>query len=259
VNTIAKWAAVFAMLACPIAALAQAVTYDFTGTIITGPTANSYATAPSGIYAGDTGTVSGTYTFDLAYNNPALVPGTFGMAGGDALNATGTNPNLPQPQTAPGNVFSTTLVGTSAGDAGLSYTTAAPQGQYSSISGVQATLSFGVEYYGNPQYIASESNYANSLIGTDSALSIAGPSCDCPNPPVGFTSAGLPVIVSGLTYTGSVATSVNDMPNSLYFDVTSLTPATTSAPEIDPETAGSALTLLAGFAALMRGRRRVAV
>jgi hypothetical protein len=32
----------------------------------------------------------------------------------------------------------------------------------------------------------------------------------------------------------------------------------TAAPEIDPATAGSALTLLAGFAAMMRGRKRIA-
>jgi hypothetical protein len=38
----------------------------------------------------------------------------------------------------------------------------------------------------------------------------------------------------------------------------SWTVAGASAPEIDPATAGSALTLLAGFAAMMRGRRRAA-
>jgi hypothetical protein len=38
----------------------------------------------------------------------------------------------------------------------------------------------------------------------------------------------------------------------------SWTVAGVSAPEIDPATAGSALTLLAGFAAMMRGRRRAA-
>jgi hypothetical protein len=243
VNTIAKWVAVSALLACPIAANAQAVTYDFTGTIITG----------SGIYTGDTGTVSGTYTFDFAYNNPALASGTFSTAtGGNAENETGTNFTTPPPQTAPGLVFSSTLVGTSGGDVGLAYSSTV--GAFSSGSRVLADPT--ADSAGAQQYSALEANYQTPLSGTGSSLGITGPTCDCQNP-LGFSAAGLPVFVSGLTYTGSVGTSVNDAQFGLSFDITSLTPATTAAPEIDPAAAGSALTLLAGFAAMMRGRRRV--
>jgi hypothetical protein len=253
VNTIAKWVAVFTLLACPIAANAQAVTYDFTGTIITGPGPNLYVTGPpTGFYAGDTGTVSGTYTFDFAYNNPALASGAFSTAtGGNVENDTGTNPNIVTPQTAPGNVFSSTLVGTSAGDVGLSYSTTLAT--FWSNSSVEANpLS---SWTGSPQYDASEGNSQTALSGTESALLIVGPVQGYPNP-LGFSSSGLPVFVSGLSYAGVVASS--DGPSELYFAITSLTPAAMAAPEIDPGTAASALTLLAGFVAMMRGRRLVA-
>jgi hypothetical protein len=253
VHTIAKWIAVSALLACPLAANAQAVTYDFMATIITEPPPVGYPTAPDGNYTGYAGTVSGTYTFDFAYNNPALASGTFStVTGGNAVNLTGTNP-APQPQTTPGNVFSSTLVGTSAGDVGLSYSSTL--GTFSSFSVVQANPS--ANYPGAPQYNALESNYQTTLSGTESGLVITEPICDCQNP-LGFSASGLPVFVSGLTYIGSVATIVNDGSSSLYFDITSLTSETTAAPEIDPAAAGSALTLLAGCVAMMRGRRRVA-
>jgi hypothetical protein len=255
VNTIAKWVAVFALLACPMAVDATAVTFDFTGTIITGLAVNDYAGPPTGIYAGDTGTVSGTFAFDFANENPAQSSGTIATTTGWSVeNWTGTNQS--GPQTAPGNVFSTTLVGTGAGDVGLSYSTAVPP-PFWGISGVQADLSFDEQYFGSPQYIAQEGNYPTSVSGTQSAFLITGPILGYQGP-VGFSSSGLPVFVSGLTYTGFVAMAGNGTSNGVYFDITSLTPATTVAPEIDPGTAESGLTLLAGLAALVGGRRRAA-
>jgi hypothetical protein len=58
------------------------------------------------------------------------------------------------------------------------------------------------------------------------------------------------------TYTGPTCVSYLTAANSTagMWSVSS-----TATPEIDPGTAGTALTLLAGFAAIMRGRRRIAV
>jgi hypothetical protein len=148
---VARWVAVSALLACPIAANAQAVTYDFTGTIITGPAANGYAGGPTGGYAADTGSVAGTFTFDFANANPAQSSGTVATAPAWGVeNWTGTNQT--GPQSVPGNVFATTLVGTSAGDAGLSYSTASPPSSYWSVSGVQSNVT--PNYTGAPQYTA---------------------------------------------------------------------------------------------------------
>jgi hypothetical protein len=230
-----------------------AVTYEFTGTIITALAANDFAGPPTGLFAGDTGTVSGTFTFDFANANPALST-SVSTTGFHVENWSGTGPGSPQPQTAPGNVFSTTLVGTSAGDVGLSYSTSSP-GTYESSSYVDARS--GTNYSGSQLYLAAEANRPDSENGTQSAFFITAPLSDL-DPPVSFSSSGLPVFVPDLTYSGSVSTVVNGTPSALYFDVTSLAVAPMRAPEIDPVSAGSALTLLAGFAAIIRGRRRVA-
>lgn len=60
---------------------------------------------------------------------------------------------------------------------------------------------------------------------------------------------------TGPTYTGRTCISYLTASNST---AGKWTVTSTAAPEIDPGTAGSALTLLAGFAAMVRGRRRVA-
>ncbi len=62
-----------AALAVPIAANAEAVTYDFTGVVANGTTF-------PGISIGST--VTGTYTFDYSYTNPAQSTGTVGSSAG---------------------------------------------------------------------------------------------------------------------------------------------------------------------------------
>ena len=62
-----------AALAVPIAANAEAVTYDFTGVVANGTTF-------PGISIGST--VTRTYTFDYSYTNPAQSTGTVGSSAG---------------------------------------------------------------------------------------------------------------------------------------------------------------------------------
>jgi len=110
-KTIATWLTALMLLAGPVAAHADAVTYDFVGTVIN--SGGSYSSAAIG------STVTGTYTFNFANENPAQSSGTIGMINdisgwsSQAFGGTEYGNALPT-----GLVFSTTLSGS-----GFSYST----------------------------------------------------------------------------------------------------------------------------------------
>jgi len=202
------------LLAAPLAAISQkSVTYDFAGTVLTEYGASGYGAPPTGIYANDTGTLSGTFSFTFSNANPVDTVGTISNTSPWVIgNYTGS---IFGSQIAPGLVFSITLDGTSFGDLGLTYASALPAA-YESISGIQFN---GVS--SQPlQYTAQEGNWdISNLPGYQSGLLILS---TLPGNTVGLLPDGLPVFRSDLTYLGFIATGNNGVSNVLYFTITSL-------------------------------------
>lgn len=155
------WLITAVLAAAPLAAYADSVTYDFTGTV----------TSSTGNFAVATGTtVSGTYTID--FDNATNTTGTVGSASGfTSSEATGSFYG-----SAPSNayVFSDTV------NAGaFSYSTPAP-GAYQSKSNVQGSNS------GNT-YAGFEQQNPTAIAGGDSGFTIANGSS------AAYGSDGLPL------------------------------------------------------------------
>jgi hypothetical protein len=225
---------VFVSLAALIssaAASAQEATYDFTGTV----TASNIGSIASGI------TVTGTYTINFGnadyssdgYSDNGIgvsQPWYRGVAGGVA------DPNHPVPT---GAVFSSTVT------AGL-VTFGGPLSTIGSFS----TIKGGVG--GNYNYWGDDIEYTSSSSFTESSFSLVD------NTTAAFTSDGLPVLNATSVGTGAISygTSLGAATTpELSYSIKSLTRA--SAPEIDPVSAASGLTLLLGGLAVLRGRRKV--
>jgi hypothetical protein len=213
---------------------AQQVTYDFTGTI----TSSDFGSITAGT------TVTGTYTFNLGNADPNLSSNNPGgqlwnreVAGGTAYSS------LNEPAQTGSVVSSSVTVGTPT-------TTTFVNSGLSALgneSGVLSSAAF---------YLAAVTDYTSTSSYVTSNLSLI----DVTDPFVGST--GLPVFGMNTVGTGEIEFVSNFTPGSssfnerqLDYSITSLSRA--SAPEINPASAASGLTLLLGALAVLRGRRKV--
>jgi hypothetical protein len=229
------WVAI-AAVAASAAATAQQATYDFTGTV----TSSSFASLTIGM------TITGTYTINLgnadlsadglSFNNISTIgPWMRGVAGG------AMHPNSP-PEA--GAVFSSTAT---VGSSVFASPAPSPIGNFSYVeAGPFVYNAYDTEYTSRNSFLESNFNIQNTS-GT-----------------LPYTSSGLPLFGVGSIGTGSILFETN-VPNAPAFDhaskldysITSFTRAN-SAPEIDPVSSTSGLTLLLGAMAVLRGRRKVA-
>jgi hypothetical protein len=225
-------------LTASAAVSAQQVTYDFTGTI----TSSDFGWIAAGT------TVNGTYTFNfgnadpnLSSNNPGGQLWNREVAGGTAYSS------LNEPAQTGSVVSSSVTVGTPT----TTTTTFANSGlsALGNTSGVLSSAAF---------YLASVTDYTSASSYETSSLSLT----DLTDPFVGST--GLPVFGVTTTGTGEIEIVSNFKPGSssfneqqLDYSITSL--SRMSAPEINPASAASGLTLLLGGLAVLRGRRKKAV
>lgn len=203
-----------ALMAAPIAASAQAVTIDFMGTI----------TDASGIFAGDTGTITGTYVFNYSNADPTQSAGTVGSALGWETYSAGAY------------VFSTAAVFL----AGNDIYSDGPPGSSSNQSIVLAGP--------GQSFLAGNQQQTDSNDFTLSGLGIT--STGTP-----WSHKGLPVPGAGDQTSGGIEVVINGIQSALDYNVTSLKVGPTRAPEISPASAASSLTLLLGGLAVLRGRR----
>jgi len=209
----------------PMVSNADAITYDFTGTV----TSSDFATVTSGM------TITGTYTINLANADPlsSFNDITSGSEWGRAVYG-GSVFGVPAP---PGTVFSSTATAGS-----FVYASSAPSG-FGSYSSVSGSPDF---FYGAFDY-----EYSNNSSYTESLFDIYGSTI--------FSSTGLPLFGSGSTGNGAIffgdalGTGTG---RQVDYSITSLRPVT-SAPEIDPASWASGVTLLFGSLFVMHGRRKV--
>lgn len=204
---------ILALMAAPLAANAQDVTIDFSATIADA----------SGIFAGDAGNLTGSYSFNYSNADPLLSAGAVGSTGGWLSASAGAN------------VFSTTAVFFAGQDI---YSDGPPlsPGSQSLVEAVPG------------QFLAGNQQQADSSNFTLSALGVT--STGTP-----WSTGGIPVSSGGATASGGFEVVINGVTSQLDYTVTSLKVVPTSAPEINPASSVSALTLLLGGLAVLNGRR----
>jgi hypothetical protein len=232
------------LISGPIVATAQPITVDFTGSIIT--TAGNGT--PSGFYAGLSGGVSGTYTFNYSNANPSYSSGIVGSA------------SLWRSVSYGAAVFTTTVVGTSSTDSGLSFRDGeqAPN-PVATISDVNAnsagfpSTQIGSGLGSGLNLVFGAGNTVEgsdpSVTTTDSYLFVASSNL----PFTAWDSKGIPNATGTLAW-GAIYLSTAD--SEMLFRINGFTVApVTRVPEIDPASVASGLTLLLGSLVVLRGRR----
>ena len=192
----------------PLVARAQAVTYDFSGTV----------TVTSGIYSSIAlgSPITGTYTFDLANADPTQSTGTVGSAT-ESWDAElfGGSFYAGSPPPVNSVVFSSKAIVD-----GFTYSSLAPT-PYQTLSRVLAEPGISTAYQ------ATEVICLNSAFCSTSSLlgsAFLG---------INYTSEGLPDFsLSPDGWTGELGTGVQfDSPDFLRFSITSLAPETVPVPE----------------------------
>jgi len=227
-----------AALTASVATSAQEATFNFTGTV-------DYA---DGVYGSAGPNITGTITIDFGAANPSQSEGTIGSAngspwiaqvyGGPLFNS------LPTPSAL---VFNETINGV-----GVSYGPSYPAG-YGVDNFVGCTSSCATTNNIFPaNWYATDNEFFTSNIYTTNYISLVGTSSS--NAP--YDANGLPVLGSVGSQDDRLSATVNNVQvGLLQYTITSLTPV--SAPEINPASAASGLTLLLGGLAVLRGRRKV--
>ena len=219
-----------ALAAAPIVTRADAVTYDFSGTV----TSSDFSSAKVGA------AITGTYTINLANADPLDSDNGIGVTPWTRANLGGSAYGSPVPG---GTVFSSTLATGSFDYAG---STPSPHGSNSQVTGGEGFYSaYDIEY------TAVSPFFTQSSFEIDNALP--------------FTSNGLPLFGAGATgsgafFFGTYVTTGPGLPHDsgvqLDYSITSFRQAPpTAAPEINPASALGGLTLLLGALAVLRGRR----
>jgi hypothetical protein len=218
---------VFATLALPTLANSQAVTYDFAGVV----------TSATGIYASAGPTISGTFTIDFGAANPAQSGGTVGSSTNswDSNDYGGETYSLAVPNSL--------LFASSLSTGGVTYAVTTPSifGSYSEVAGVPSPFPFETSTYhaADTEFSSNGGDYVQSLITLQDTQT--------------YSASGLPVFTSSTLAYGYLLSSGTDA--QLDYTINSLTPATMSAPEIDPASAASGLSFLLGGLLVLRGRR----
>jgi hypothetical protein len=215
------------LLSLPITALADAVTFDFSGNV----------TLASGIYSSVPvgATVSGTYTFDLSNANPSQSSGTAGSPSASWTSSIfGGSFYLSAPTPVDSVVFSST-----ASVDGFTYASS-PPAPYATFSRVLTAGPPMSSFYEADDLVCTDASscHSSDLFGSD----LFG---------INYTSAGLPDFsASPAAWSGEFATGeMGTSPDYLDFDIVSLTPAAVPEP--------ASLTLLPlGVIVLALARRR---
>jgi hypothetical protein len=238
-----------AMLLGSVAANAQSVTFDFTGRVADA----TYQNPATAVLIPDGTLVTGsfTFTYDPLISGAGTVSGTIGSSSPQGWLAT-------MPGVGTGvNLFSDTVqvVGFSTSYSTGAINTGAGSSQIGggSTSGLSGNPGGGPGSESSGSLNGFEMNGSGSF-GTESWISL-NPSSGS----VAFLSNGLPNIsdISGSTgmfetYTnGPVSDIFHNGNYGVQYEITSLT----LAPEIDPTSAASGLTLLLGALVVLRGRR----
>jgi hypothetical protein len=208
----------------PMAAGAQAETFDFSGIV------TSSSNAPSVL---DGMTITGTYTIDLANGNP--------YSGSGSVNyfAPWTYAVSPSPD---GNPLGSAYV-----EPGPVFASTAKVGSFSYASVASPIFPNGSSVTGAEQggsYFAFETATPKNSFSRSSSFEIAGNPAYSPN--------GMPLFGQGSTGMGDVIIDVGGVQSVIDYNIKSIT----AAPEMDPASVASALTLLFGGLAVLRGRRR---
>jgi len=191
------------------------VTIDFKATVADG----------SGIFAGDTGTITGSYLFNYSNADPSLSSGTVGSASGWLSGSAGAS------------LFSTT---------GVFY---AGQDIYSDGPPAISDQSIVLALPGQG-FLAENQQQTDANDFTLSSLGIVTPTG------TPWSKQGLPVSSAGAPASGEIEVEVNGLTASvLDYNVTSLKVVPRAAPEINPASAASGLTLLLGALAVLNSRR----
>ena len=212
------------LTATSIAADAQAETVDFSGIV------TSSSNAPAVL---DGMTISGTYTIDLANGNPYSGSGSVNTFA-PWVYAVGPSPDgnpLGSAYVEPGPVFAST----------------AQVGAFSYASVASPLFANGSEVSGSDQggvYFAFETETPSSSFSSSSSFQITGN--------LAFSPAGIPLFGQGSAGTGDITVDVGGVQSVIDYNIKSIT----AAPEMDPASVTSALTLLFGGLAVIRGRRR---
>jgi hypothetical protein len=218
---------VLAALTASAAASAQEMTYDFTGIV----TSSGFSSVTTGM------TITGTYTFDLtnaytatedySYDGIGQLPWSRGVGGGAA------DSRFPAP---------TATVFSSIATAG---STVFPSYSPSPFGGVSSVASGG-----GFAYFASDTEYTSSSSFLQSAFVIIGNGLIQP----WTNDTGMPILAAGSTGTGSIREyNAGVYGPEVDYSISSIA----RAPEIDPASAASGLTLLLGGVVVLRGRRKV--
>lgn len=208
----------------PIAAGAQAETFDYSGIV------TSSSNAPSVL---DGMTITGTYTIDLANGNP--------YSGSGSVNyfAPWTYAVSPSPD---GNPLGSAYV-----EPGPVFASTAKVGSFSYASVASPIFPNGSSVTGAEQggsYFAFETATPKNSFSRSSSFEITGNPAYSPN--------GMPLFGQGSTGMGDVIIDVGGVQSVIDYNIKSIT----AAPEMDPASVASALTLLFGGLAVLRGRRR---
>jgi hypothetical protein len=222
------WLVTGALVVAPIAANAQAVTYDFTGTVT--QAIGMYSSVPVGA------TVTGTYTFSLSSAIPSEV---FGSVGSSVFEVYANQIN----DGATPAVFSST-----AKVNGFSFASLPPNvSAYASHSSV-ANDPFSPSYYASETVCVTATNCSGSQFGASGAMTSGLPALS----PASLASGGV---------TGEFFSNSTPIPssNQVAFKITSMVSAPTAAPEIDAASAASGLTLLLGGLLVLGGRRSAVI
>jgi hypothetical protein len=212
---------VLALLLVSVAAPADPVTFDFTGSV-------SYTTGQFLTSLNNSTNVVGTFTFDFSFANPQFTTGSVGTAAPWSVSAAGgLVGGGPLPL---GNLFSTTFkIGT------FSYSTQPPQQKLNSstIAGSNGNLTANVQNEPVGPYFNEEASFTSTA---------------------GYARSGLPLPFSGNGKGNGfiVVTDNQGALSSINFNLTSLT----RAPEIESGSAAGALTLLLSSLAVLRARYR---
>ncbi len=214
------WLAAF-LLAAAVPASAQTYNYVFTGTV----------TSASGVFAGDSGTVTGTLTFD--YSNNLTGTGTVGSPSGWlTLAQSGSYFDLPQEPA----VFASTL---SYGATQIYSSIVTPLYNSSNIQGV---------FNGGTNNYFEATEQSNVVAGTGYASYV-----DIGDGAQPWTSAGQPVL-AGTSYPyGYVSQDIQNSSSTLFYKFTALTPV---SPTPLPPSIWMLLGGLAGFALFGHARGR---
>lgn len=207
-----------ALIAAPLTALAQSETLNYAATI----------TGGSGIFASDTGTIGGTYTFNYSNADPTLSSGTVGSSQGWASYSSGAY------------VFTNAAFSTSSGN-NVSYSDG-PPGALADQTLVLATPGGGLSFSSYNQQQSDPNNFTLSVLGIVSAGTP-------------WNSSGLPVLAAGDQGQGAIEVDVNGVLSELDYTVTSLKIAPLAAPEISAGQTASSITLLLGALCVLRARR----